>query len=211
MPRRMTTHLLLFAWASLAWQATAEAQVRLDVGPTIGLYAPVGDFRPAAYYSTALPASPQDLAGFAFGAQGRLWLAPRVGVQVEGAVVSRHVGGGATPGGLVPATAARVFTSTLQLLYSLSAPASRPRVWLSAGGALVHHGGAAYAPYRGRTDLGGVVGLGSAIAIRPRLSVTAGLGMLVYQMALRDSQGILVEHGAQVDVRLQAGLTWSWP
>ena len=189
----------------------AAAQTRLEVGALLGLYAPASSFQPASYYSTALPNSPSDLAGLAWGGQGRLWLSLRFGMQLQVASASSNVGGGNTPGGPAPATPARVLTTSAQLAYKLLAPANGAQVWCSAGPGLVRHGGPAYSRYGSPTQFATAFGLGSAVPISSRLSADFGLTTFLYNLDVSDSTGASLEHGFQVDPLLHAGITLHWP
>ncbi len=191
--------------------APVPAQVRLEVGPILGLYAPASNFQPAPYYSTALPNSPGDLTGLALGGQGRLWLTSRLGIQLDAASTSSNVGGGNTPAGSFPPTGARVLTASAQLLFSLLAPSHNSHVWCSAGPGLVRHGGAAYSRYGSPIQLATAVGLGSAVPIAGRLSIDIGVTAFLYNLDVSDSVGTSLEHGFQVDPLVHAGITLRWP
>ena len=200
---------LALACLLLLTSATA-AQTRVEVGPILGLYAPLGSFGPAVYYSTALPNDPADLSGVAVGGQARWWVTPRVGLQADATVAFSRVGGGPTPIGVLPATAARVFTGSAQVLYSVLVGGDRRRIWVSAGAGVVRHGGAAYRPYGSPIQLAGAFGIGSTFPLGRKLSVLAGATALLYQLNVRDSVGTSLEHGTQFDARLQTGISWTW-
>lgn len=189
----------------------ATAQVRFELGPLLALYAPTGSFQPASYYTTSLPNSPSDLTGLAWGGQARLWLARRLGVQLQVAEAFSSVRGVITPAGPRAATPARILTLTTQALYNVYSAPEKAHVWLSAGAGLVRHGGAAYAPYGAPSQVTGVLGLGSAIPIRHRLNATLGITMMLYSFDLKDSTGTSLERGFQTDALLHVGLSWGWP
>jgi hypothetical protein len=185
------------------------AQERFEIGPFAALYLPTGSFQPAPYYSTALPTDPSDMSGLALGGQAKLWLSPRVGFQLQAAIVSSTVGGGPTPIGVLSPTQAQVLTLTAQGLYDLR-PTPSTRLWLSAGAGLIRHCGAAYSPYGSPTQLAGVLGLGSSLPIYHGLRANLGVTTLWYVFTARDSTSTTVEHGFQLDALLQAGLSWAW-
>jgi hypothetical protein len=192
--------------------ATASGQVRFEVGPVLGFYAPVGSFATPDFYSTALPIKPSDLSGLAYGGEGRLWLTPRFGFQVQGAVASSRFGGGmAVPSGYVTSPVdAQVVTVTAQVLY-------RPAPWrsslsLSAGYGVVHYGGDAYAGMQGLTSLAAVLGLGIDVPLGRRLTATLGVTSLLYSLNVRDPGagvvGSTVQRGFRIDVLPHVTLAW---
>ena len=195
----------------LALTTPLAAQSRIEVGPLVALYAPAGNFQPAPYYSTALPNSPGDLTGVAWGGQGRIWFTPRFGVQVQVASASSTVGGGNTPGGSFPGTAARVLTASTQVLWGLSALPHNARFYLSAGAGLVRHGGKAYERYGPPTQLATVVGFGAAVPLGSHLAANAGVSTFLYNIDVSDSSGTSLEHGLQVDALIQVGVSLRWP
>jgi hypothetical protein len=153
--RALTLPLSVLALA-VTLTPPAAAQSRWELGPLVAAYIPTGSFQPAPYYSTALPSDPGDMAGVAWGARGKLWFTPRLGLQIQAAVSSTNVGGGPSPAGLLRPTPVRVLALTAQGLYDLHlSPSSR--VWISAGGGLIQHGGAAYEPYGSPTNAAGVL------------------------------------------------------
>lgn len=190
--------------------AMASAQARIELGPLLAFYTPVGGYRPAPYYTTRLPNSPGDLSGVAWGGEARLWLSHRAAVQLQVASASSMVGGGNTPGGTFPSRPARVLTASAQALYSVATTAHGARVWIGGGLGVVRHGGTAYAPYDAPAQLATVLGLGSAIPIGGHLNATVGVTTFLYSIDVSDSAGTALEHGAQVDPLLHAGLAWSW-
>jgi hypothetical protein len=210
MSTRLATLLATVTAAGALVPATA-AQTRFEVEPLVALYAPLGGFKLAPYYTTSLPNSPGDLTGLAWGGQGRLWFTPQVGVQLEVASSASRVGGGNTPGGPVASSAARVLTASVQVLYNPALAAHRPRVWLSGGVGIVRHGGAVYAPYGAPVQFATALGFGSAIPLRPGLQANLGVTTLLYSIDVSDSAGTSLEHGFQVDPLIHAGLSWGWP
>lgn len=190
--------------------APAVAQSHLDIGPLVGFYAPAGSFKPAPYYSTGLPTTPSNLSGVAWGAQGRIWLTPRWGLQLQLAAASSSVGGGATPGGLFPPTPAQVFTASGQVLFKLIS-FHGAQAWCSGGPGLIRHGGTAYSRYGSPTQFATTLGLASAIPLGHRLSIDLGVTTFLYNLDVSDSVGTSLEHGFQVDPLLHLGLGLRWP
>lgn len=209
-----------------AFTQPAAAQTKVEVSATLAYYSPMGSFDPASVRSTALPNSPSALSGAAFGGELRLWLTPRIGVQLGANTASSRLGIGGSPeepnrppvGGTLPidevtSVGARVSAATAQLLYEVLGTDHGARVWLSAGGAVVRHAGEAYAPYGNPVNYGGAVGLGSAFRIKGPLSAELGLTTMIYRMNLRGSSETdpeVRERGTQADALLHTGVSYSW-
>ncbi len=213
MTRHVSRSALAIAIATIASASTAVAQMKVEVGASIGLYSPMGNFRPAPVYWTNLPHGPSDLSGSAIGGELRLWVAPRVGLQLAATTTSSTVGGGATPEGEAPTTSARISTGTAQMLFRVTGDASRARIWLGAGGGAIQHGGLTYAPFGKPVDYGAVASVGSAIRIRGGLSADLGLTSLIYNLNIRGTAATdpnLSERGRQVDMLVHTGLSYSW-
>ena len=210
----MLRHLasLTYGFVTLLVQATPlPAQSRIEVGPLLALYAPASHFQPAPYYSTALPNSPSDLTGVAWGGQGRIWFTPRFGLQLQAASASSTVGGGATPGGFFPGTTARVFTASAQGLWAPFATPRNVQLWLSAGAGLVRHGGRAYERYGSPVQLATALGFGVSLPFGSHLAANLGVSTLLYNIDVSDSTGTSLEHGLQVDPLFHAGISLRWP
>ena len=131
MTSRVSRSTLAVVLALLALATPVVAQIRVDLGGTVGRYSPEGSFQPASVYSTQLPLTPDELSGLALGGQLRLWVG-RVGVQLAATTTAVREGGGNTPGGYKAPTAARVSTGSAQLLFRLTGDGGRARAWLGA-------------------------------------------------------------------------------
>lgn len=193
--------------------APLAAQTSVDVGPLVGYYRPFGQFDPASVYSTSLPSSPRDLSGRAWGATAQLTFGARFGVEAQGSLTSSTIGGVISPEGPSPLTTARVLVLTAQAQYDVS-PAPRAfRLWLSAGPALVRHGGDTYAAYGAPTSVGGALGVAVTRPLGTHLQAVAGATTLLYTLNLampadlRGNPGSL-EHGFQRDALLHVGVRW---
>ena len=210
---RVSRSALAVAIASITIASAAVAQMKVEVGASIGLYSPTGTFEPAPVHSTNLPRGPEQLSGSAIGAELRLWVAPRVGVQFTGTTTSSNVGGGSTPEGEAPTTSARVSTGSAQLLFRVTGDASRARIWLGAGRGVIQHGGSTYAPFGNPVNYGTVASIGSAIRIRGDLSADLGVSSMIYNLDIRGTAATdpnLSERGRQVDLLMHTGLSYSW-
>jgi hypothetical protein len=189
--------------------STTPAAAQVEFGPVLGVYVPTASFAPASYYLTSLPTDPGDLAGIMAGGTARIWLG-RIGIQGEYTVAGSHVGGGTDPGGIAPSRAASVHTATAQALFRLTPGPGRSRkaAWLSLGLARITHGGSAYSGLSDLSDVGGVFGAAGAWPLPAHLAFEAGLSGLIYGMHVRDAQGVVLEHGRQLDFQIRTGLTW---
>jgi hypothetical protein len=188
------------------------AQIRVELGGTVGRYSPAGSFQPASVYSTQLPLTPDELSGLALGGQLRVW-AGRIGVQLAATTTSVWEAGGSTPGGYKSPTAARVSMGSAQLLFRLTGDGGRTRAWLGAGAGAIQHDGAAYEPYGSPVNYGGVIGVGSAIRIIAGLSADLGVSTMIYDLNVRGTTQTnpdISERGRQVDLLLHTGLSYSW-
>jgi hypothetical protein len=190
----------------------SAAQIGIEIGATIGYYSPMGSFKADYPASVELPRSPSSLSGTAFGGELRLWVGPRIGLQLAGSTTASSVGGATTPDGVRPSVPARVSLGTAQLLYRVNGDESRAPVWLSAGGGAIKHGGAAYDVFHEPVNYGGVAGVGSAVRIRGGLSLDLELSSMIYNIDFRTpgiTLGGLKERGTQLDMMLCTGLSYS--
>jgi hypothetical protein len=197
----------------LCLASRSDAQMQVEIGATIGYYSPMGSFQAEQAHLTDLPSSPSSLSGTAIGGDLRLWLVPRVGLELAGSTTASSVGGGATPEGGRPAVPARVNVGTAELLFRVTGDGNRTRVWIGAGAAAVRHGGVAYEVFGKPVNYGGVSGLGSAFRIVGGLNANIGLSALIYNIDFRSSSIFegLNERGTQVDMMLRTGVSYSWP
>ena len=150
------------------------------------------------------------MGGVAWGAEGRVWLSPRLGIQLEGTVAASRFGGGAfTPGGFVTTPKdAQVVTVTGQVVYR-PVRAGYP-LWLSAGVGVVRYGGEAYAVTGVGTPTtpAAALGLGSDVHIGRRLTATVGVVTLLYSLHVTDDLGQSYQQGFQTDILAHVGLAW---
>ncbi|HEY2895612.1 MAG TPA: hypothetical protein VGJ12_00630 [Gemmatimonadaceae bacterium] len=209
---RIITGLALGAVLVSCFASPSAAQMRVELGATIGYYSPMGSFQPVSIYSVGLPRSPSSLSGTALGGELRLWLVPRLGVEIAASTTGSSVGGGSTPNGYHSSVPARVDAGTAQLLVRVTGDDNRTRVWFGAGAAAIRHGGDAYEIFGKPVNYGGVVGLGSAFRITGALNATLGLSTMIYNIDFRGSRFAPVEErGTQVDMMLRTGVSVRWP
>ena len=213
MASRIFTRVIAPGILLVASASAVQAQDRVELAATVGFYSPMGSFRHDLPNSIDLPSSPSALGGTALGGELRVWIVSRMGVALGGSTVASAVGGGVTPEAVRPSVRARVTMGSAQLLFRLSGEETRTRVWLSAGGGAIQHGGAAYAIFGKPVNYGGVVGLGSAFRIRKGLSVDLGLTTMIYNVDFRTTSIVddgLRERGPQWDMTLRTGLSYGW-
>jgi hypothetical protein len=210
---RVVARLAAGALFVLCFASRSAAQMQVEIGATVGYYSPMGSFQTEQAHSIDLPSSPGSLSGTAIGGDFRLWVVPRVALELTGSTTASAVGGGATPEGDRPSIPARVNVGTAQLLLRVTGDADRPRVWIGAGVAAVRHGGAAYGVFGKPVNYGGIVGLGSAFRIVGGLNANIGLSAMIYNIDFRSSSIFegLNERGTQVDMMLRTGVSYRWP
>jgi len=194
----------------IAAPRAASGQVSLELGPLVAAYAPLGAFGPYDATSTAYPTRPGDLAGVAWGAEGRVWFNSRVGVQVQGAVATSRFGGGVfLPNGFTTSPSeAQVVTVTAQVVYRPLA--GRLPLLLTAGAGVVSHQGDAYSwpTVQGLSAPAVALGLGFELPISRRLAATFGVTALLYSLDVHDEFGQRYEHGFQTDLIPYVSLAW---
>lgn len=191
-----------------------HAQTSIEVGPLVGYYRPVGHFRPPSSFTLgSLPYTPSDMRGTAWGANARLWLGHRFGVEASGMIASSRVG--FSPIDYFYSRQARVFAVAVEVLYNFSPAGAKYRAWLGAGPGLVRHFGDAYAPVGSFVDVAGVVGAGGSIRLLPHLAAVGRVGMALYNYDIPMSDfeptgtGEL-QSGFQEDLLFRFGVDWTW-
>jgi len=202
--------VLLTVVPAIAVPTPATGQASVEVGPFVAIYAPVGNFGSSDVVSTALPTRPGYLGGLAWGAEGRLWLNARVGIQLQGAVATSRFGGGVnTPAGFTTTPKdAQVVTLTAQVVYR-PLRSSFPLL-VSAGAGVVRHGGEAYSwpALRGLSPVAVALGLGCDLHIGRWLTATLGVTTLLYSLDVHDDFGQRFERGFQADLLPHVTLAW---
>jgi len=191
----------------------STAQVSVEIGPVVGFYRPLGGFDDASVYSTALPRTPEDLMGYAWGGGVRAWFGKRVGAEFDAMVAQSEVPEVFTPSGPRGPTPAQVTTFTAQGLLTVTGDPTGHQLWVSGGLGVVRHGGAAYDSYGTPRDLSPVAGIGTRVGLTRQLHATLAVNVLVYTFdvpmppELQLNPGSL-QHGQQVDVWTHLGVTW---
>ena len=199
----MLRHLSRFAvWLLVA--SSVRAQASLSVAPFVGYYRPLGHFAPASVLSTALPRTPSDLSGLAWGASLRSRPRQRVAVEAFATTSESTLPGCLCPGGPTPSTRNRVTIAGAMLQYDIAPSAARTPLWLSAGPAMIRHSGDGYGRYGAPTDWGGAVGLDAEHALASQWRLVAGAKGVVYAFDL----AFPPERGTQLDALLSLRLEW---
>src|SRR4051812_17999933 len=129
--RREMRHLSRLA-ACVLVASSAHAQGPVALAPFVGYYRPLGHFAPASVLSTALPRTPSDLSGLAWGASIRSELRPRFAVEVFATTSESTLPGCLCPGGPTPSIRNRVTIASAMLQYDIAPSAARTLLWLSA-------------------------------------------------------------------------------
>jgi hypothetical protein len=190
----------------------SSAQMSLEVGPMVAAYVPVGSYQhDAPYWRVGTPESPRENRGTAWGVEARLWLTPRYGVELQSAVTAVTHGAFVVPSGAAPfTTESRVFTVSAQALCNVASASRTTKLWLSAGGGVVHFGGSTYAPYGSSTRPAASLGVGSSLRLFGAARASVGADAALYDFELLDAWGCLGAvsylHGLQADLLLHAGV-----
>ena len=200
---------LILALAPALATAPLRAQRALELGALIGYYRPVGAFDPSNVVATGLAVRPQDLSGAAWGAEARLWLQPRWGVQLQGFTAGSRTPDVFTPGGCCSGARARVTTITAQGIHAFLGRGSTARVWLGVGPAVIRHGGDAYSRWGSPTSPGASTSGGASAPLGNHLRVEVGAGATIYDFHVNSPQGGSLQSGVRKDLLLHVGLSWS--
>ncbi len=183
------------------------AQVRFDVGPYVGLYAPTGSF-PSAPFPGPFelpPARSRQGTAVAVGAQGTLWFVSRIGLSVQWGTTSSVVRTREEFGSQDAEQSARVSAGALQLLVPLEVPSLQGRVYVGAGVGLVRRSGDFYEAYERPSNVAGVLGLGSDFALVRHAHLTLGFQSYLYSLRLRQEGGPTFDSGFQADMLARVG------
>ncbi len=178
----------------------AAAQV-LSVGPSVGYYRPFGRFDPAPIVSTDLPREPRSLAGRTWGAEARLTLRGRLGIEGSFSTVASTVPGCTCPNGYLNPTNERVNMFIITGQYSVTPPHGPIGLVVSAGPAAIQHGGTGYGRYGSPRSWGGAGGVEATGRLSSHLEAVARVTAVAYSFHL----GFPPQSGNQVDGLLTLG------
>jgi hypothetical protein len=186
----------------------AAAQVRVEIGPYIGLYAPTASFGSAPFASPIqLPASSRQSTAALAGAKAAIWIGAPVGLAVQWGTASSAVRT-RDEASREMEQPARVTVGAVQLLVPLKAPFLRGRghVHASGGIGLMRRSGEFYEVYDDVRNASGIVGLGSDIAISGPVHVTLDFEAYLYSLQLRQPGTTPLESSFQTDLLARLGL-----
>jgi len=201
-----------FVWSlicAVVIPVAASAQQSVEFGALFGLYAPTGTYHhEATYFRVGTPERPDQNRGGAWGVEGRFWMNPRVGLQLQGVTSSAGQPTVYTPAGISYGSSAYVTSLTAQAAYVLTPESCGNRLWLTAGGGVIRHSGSSYDPYGSPMNAAGALGLGSAIRLPHGLAASFGISSLLYNWKISDGRGVY-QRGFETDLLMHAGMTWN--
>lgn len=200
--------LLLSAIALPFVPTLADAQVRVELEPALGVYAGLSSFtRPSSGAPFDFGMSLSQRTAVALGGQVTAWLGERVGVRVSGFTAASEVGPDNQDLLDRQPVPANVTTWDLDALVALRPFASNLRVFFSGGVAFIERGGDAYEGFQGTSDIGGALGVGSQYRLTDRLSLQADIRTVLYQLQLTGPTGLAYPSAFQTDLLAVVGLT----
>jgi hypothetical protein len=186
-----------------AERASLKAQA-LELGASFGWYQPLGTLRVGPIESTDLPQSASDLRGIAWGAEARLPLYKRAGIEGIFAMAASTVPGCACPGGsILPPTGERVSLAAVEGLYRIPIDGSN-EVSFGLGPAMIQHGGEGYGRYGSPKSWGGVGGLEVTHSVGSHVEAAARALAAVYSFHL----DFPPESGPQLDLLMSLSVRW---
>jgi hypothetical protein len=180
-----------------------QAQVTLGLEPVGSYYLPLGYFRPADLFSTALPRRPSDLRGPAWGGNIQLTFQRRFAIEGLAQTTTHTLPSCLCPGGPTGPSSVRVRIAALVAQYDLSI---QPRydLWASLGPAIIRHSGRGYEQPDSPVSWGGEVGLELAIRLSSHWQLVTGATGIGYSFNV----DFPPQHGPQLDALLSLGVRW---
>ncbi|HMU62830.1 MAG TPA: hypothetical protein PKA66_13670 [Gemmatimonadales bacterium] len=154
------------------------------------------------------PTQAKFTTAFTYGAAGRVWVAPRLGLQAT----IGFAGGSLLvqpPFGSSPDTsyASSSTALTIAFLYRLSTPTIPNAVWLSAGPLWINQESPRLDGIDGTSSLGLAFGAGSSLPISDRIRVSLGLDLFLYSLNLSSPSDAPIG-STQLDFRALAGMSY---
>lgn len=195
-----------FLFAALIVLSTGArlAAQTLDFGASVGWYQPLSGFRVGPIESTDLPQRARDLRGVAWGAEARVPLRHRTGIEAIYATATSTVPGCLCPGGyILPPTGERVSLIAVEGLYRISIGAPN-EVSLGLGPAMIQHGGQGYGHYGSPKSWGGVGGIEVSRSVASHVVLAAEAHAAAYSFRL----DFPPQSGRQLDLLLLLTLRW---
>jgi hypothetical protein len=176
--------VLPLSGALLLWPQPTGAQVRVELGPVVGVFAPTSNVSATAPGSV-LPL-PGDAAkhrtGFAYGAAATLWPTQHFGLGLLAMRSSSELEFSSI-GSDTAITAAVSFGAALALWRLPYGPRTND-IRFGIGLGVLKHEGAAYRPYGEPTSTAATASFGTLLALDPHLGVDLGLTAFLYRLQL---------------------------
>jgi hypothetical protein len=197
----------LLVGASFAPEGLA-AQVRFELGPYVGIYAPIASFSSAPFQGPFIlgPATSRQGTAVMVGAQGTFWLDSRIGLSIQWGTASSTVRTREEFGTQESEESARVSAGALQLLVPLQVPSLQGRAHVGAGVGLMRRSGDFYEVYERPTNVAGVLGLGSNFALSRQVHLMLGFQSYLYSLQLRQTGGDTFDSSFQTDFLARVGV-----
>ena len=200
---------MTFAAAIVACASVRPLQAQVEIGAFGGILAPTMNFDLPADGNSAVygPTEAKLATALTYGALGRLWVAPRLGLQMTLGFTNGSLQVYA-PLSSAPDTTSPVSTTaiTVTFLYRLSTPSLPNAVWLSFGPMWITEDSPRYEGLDGTSSLGIDFGVGSSLPLNDRFRANLAFDTFVYPF----SPSIPTEAptgGTQLDFRAMVGLS----
>jgi hypothetical protein len=194
---------LVFAGAT-----PAMAQLpRFEIAPYVGAYIPLTNLLSEEIFLEEFTASQK--TSLAVGGRVTAWLAGPLGL--EGNFMYAFSDAESNDGTETSDTSAYVYAADARLVFRIGVPVAPVSFHISGGIALIGRGGDAYEEVtQGKTDVGGVVGLGTRIKLPGMFAIRVDADGFVYQSELTiddvDLGEFTFDKQWQADLVLSAGL-----
>jgi hypothetical protein len=185
------------AAAQDAGVAAQQAQ-RFSLGPTVGLYLPVGEL-----FKAMTGQSLKQESGVAVGGRMGIPFSQRLGLQLTGSYVPSDLRSALDSTNQT--TDASLFFGASKLYFDLLPPTSPITLQLNGGVLMVKRGGTAYENLEHKTSVGGTVGAQLGLRVAPLPPLQLGVETYLYKQNL---EGLITESGeraSQKDVQLSLG------
>lgn len=188
------------AAALLALPMAADAQdAGISIGAFMGAFVPLSDVIATGSWNVKQQVGP------AFGGRVVYGLGPRLGMEGVLAIATGDVEGS---GPTSASASGRKLLVSARGRWRVSAPGAALPLYVSGGLGVVSHGGTAYELLDGTTDIGGVLGIGTAIPLRDRMRLRIDLEDYVHSASF-SFNGAGSSGRLQNDILLSAGISFT--
>jgi hypothetical protein len=189
--------------ALTAGHARLAAQ-SVELGASFGWYQPLWGFRLGPIASTDLPQHANDLRGIAWGAEARVPVRDRFGVEAVFTTAASTVPGCLCPGGyILPPTGERVNLAAVEGLYRIPI-GGRNEVSFGLGPAMIQHGGEGYGRYGSPKSWGGLGGIEVSHSLTSHVEAAARALAAAYSFHL----DFPPQSGPQLDLVISLSIRW---